>query len=135
MSCNPAKIKDTLLWTIYTNVIDHKNIRYSHVVDMYVNKRCKNIIFEDYFFLQKMFCVYGAFFKSKDINEVLNYSENIPYLTPNEKTLLYKNIYLFYRESKIAYLNNKFISLYKQNEIGFSELVDNLTTEVLKWQF
>ena len=55
MSCNPAKIKDTLLWTIYTNVIDHKNIRYSHVVDMYVNKRCKNIIFEDYFFLQKMF--------------------------------------------------------------------------------
>ena len=129
-----SKIKDTLLWTIYTNVIDHKNIRYSHIVDLYINRRCQNICFEDYFFLQKMFCVYGAFFKSSDINEVLNYSENITYLSSNEKTILKRNICLFFNEGKISYANNKFIMLYKHNEIGFSYLEDNLITEDLKWQ-
>lgn len=129
-----SKIRDILLWTIYTNVIDHGNIRYGHIVDLYINRRCKNICFKDYFFLQKIFCVYGAFFKSADMNEVLNYSENIAYLSSNEKTLLKRNIYLFFKEGKISYTNNKFITLYRHNEIGFSDLEDNLITEDLKWQ-
>ena len=78
--------------------------------------------------------MYGAFFKSADMNEVLNYSENIAYLSSNEKTLLKRNIYLFFKEGKISYTNNKFITLYRHNEIGFSDLEDNLITEDLKWQ-
>lgn len=129
-----SKIKDIILWAIYANVIDHKNIGYGHIVDLYTNRRCKNICFEDYFFLQKIFCVYGAFFKGADINEVLNYTENIAHLSSNEKTLLKRNICLFFKEGKISYSNNKFISLYKHNEISFSDLEDNLITEDLKWQ-
>lgn len=56
-----AKIKDIVLWTVYTNVIDHPNVRYRHVVDLLVNKRCQNITFSDYFFLQRGFGCYGGF--------------------------------------------------------------------------
>ena len=122
-------IKDILLWSIYTNTIDHGNIKYSHIIDLCVNRRCKNICFDDYFFLQKLFCVYGAFFKSVELNEVLKYSENIAHLSYNEKTLLKKNIDLFFNENKISYANNKYILLYKLNEISFSDLENNLTIQ------
>ena len=60
------------------------------------------------------------------MNEVLNYSENIAHISSNEKTLLKKNIDLFFNENKISYANNKYIILYKSNEISFSDLENNL---------
>ena len=56
-----SKIKDVLLWTVYTNVIDHKNIGYGHVVDLFINKRCQNITFRDYFFCKKSSGFMGLF--------------------------------------------------------------------------
>ena len=96
-----AKIKDVLLWTVYTNVIDHKNIGYGHVVDLFVNKRCQNITFRDYFFLQRLFGIYGAIFRSVNLNDVLNYANGIEQISKNEKhyfdkIMLAGKIYSYY---------------------------------------
>lgn len=58
-----SKIKDIILWAIYANVIDHKNIGYGHIVDLYTNRRCKNICFEDYFFYKRFFVCTGLSLK------------------------------------------------------------------------
>lgn len=126
---NNAKIKDIVLWTVYTNVIDHPNVRYRHVVDLFVNKRCQNITFRDYFFLQRVFGCYGALFRSVSPNDVLNYANNIDFISNNEKILLLHNINLFSKKSKILYSSNNFINLYKNKEVSFYEFENNLVLE------
>ena len=124
-----AKIKDIVLWTVYTNVIDHPNVRYRHVVDLFVNKRCQNITFRDYFFLQRVFGCYGALFRSVSANDVLNYANNIEFISNNEKLLQLRNINLFCNESRILHSNNNFIYLYKNKELNFYEFENNLVLE------
>ncbi len=124
-----AKIKDIVLWTVYTNVIDHPNVRYRHVVDLLVNKKCQNITFRDYFFLQRVFGCYGALFRSVSFNDVLNYANNIEFISNNEKILLLHNINLFCNESRILYSRNNFINMYKNKEVSFYEFKNNLVLE------
>lgn len=124
-----AKIKDIVLWTVYTNVIDHPNVRYRHVVDLLVNKRCQNITFRDYFFLQRVFGCYGALFRAVSFNDVLNYANNIEFISNNEKILLFHNINLFCNESRILYSRNNFINMYKNKEVSFYEFKNNLVLE------
>jgi hypothetical protein len=124
-----AKIKDIVLWTVYTNVIDHPNVRYRHVVDLLVNKKCQNITFRDYFFLQRVFGCYGALFRSVSVNDVLNYANNIEFISNNEKILLLHNINLFCNESRILYSRNNFINMYKNKEVSFYEFKNNLVLE------
>lgn len=124
-----AKIKDIVLWTVYTNVIDHPNVRYRHVVDLLLNKKCQNITFRDYFFLQRVFGCYGALFRSVSVNDVLNYANNIEFISNNEKILLLHNINLFCNESRILYSRNNFINMYKNKEVSFYEFKNNLVLE------
>lgn len=124
-----AKIKDIVLWTVYTNVIDHPNVRYRHVVDLLVNKKCQNITFRDYFFLQRVYGCYGALFRSVSVNDVLNYANNIEFISNNEKILLLHNINLFCNESRILYSRNNFINMYKNKEVSFYEFKNNLVLE------
>lgn len=124
-----AKLKDIVLWTVYTNAIDHPNVRYSHVVDLFVNKRCLNITFRDYFFLLRILGCYGALFRTVNPSDVLNYANNIEYISSNEKFLLLQNIHLFYNEKRILYSINNFIALYKNKKVSFSEFENNLVSE------
>lgn len=124
-----AKIKDVLLWTVYTNVIDHKSIRYSHVVDLFVNRRCQNITFRDYFLLQKIFGIYGAVFRSVNLKDVLNYANNIQYISTNEKHLLLHNIHVFYTDNRLLYSRNNYINLYRNNKVDFCEFKKHLVFE------
>lgn len=124
-----AKIKDVLLWTVYTNVIEHKNIGYGNVVDLFVNKRCQNLTFRDYFFLQRIFGIYGAIFRSVNLNDVLNYANGIEQISKNEKHLLLRNINVFYSENRLLHSSNNFINLYRSGKVVFSEFEKHLVYE------
>ncbi len=97
--------------------------------DWFVNRKCKNLSFVDYFFWQRVFGCYGALFRSVSPNDVLNYANNIEFISNNEKILLLHNINLFSNESRMLYSSNNFINLYKNKEVSFYEYENNLVLD------
>lgn len=71
----------------------------------------------------------GALFRSVSFNDVLNYANNIEFISNNEKILLLYNINLFCNESRILYSRNNFINMYKNKEVSFYEFKNNLVLE------
>jgi hypothetical protein len=79
--------------------------------------------------LQKIFGIYGAIFRSVNLNDVLNYANSIEQISKNEKHLLLRNINVFYSENRLLHSSNNFINLYRSGKVVFSEFEKHLVYE------